>query len=119
MTSTTTQNPDSAAILAEAFANAGCQLRMGQSALARVIGADGTAGALERIETSSEAGEHALLFVRCYRALYAVTGGQTEQMVHWMHTENHHTGGVPAEQATTPQGLKTVVEYLEAIRGKL
>jgi hypothetical protein len=40
-------------------------------------------------------------------------------MKHWMHTYNHHTGAVPAEQVKSVQGLVTVMEYLDAIRGKL
>jgi len=40
-------------------------------------------------------------------------------MKHWMRTENLHTGGVPAEQVRTVQGLVGVLEYLDAIRGKL
>jgi hypothetical protein len=30
-----------------------------------------------------------------------------------------HTGGVPSEQVRNVQGLMRVVEYLDAIRGKL
>jgi hypothetical protein len=40
-------------------------------------------------------------------------------MQHWMKTENLHTGGIPAEQVKTVQGLTTVLEYLDALRGKL
>jgi hypothetical protein len=36
-----------------------------------------------------------------------------------MHTNNRHTGGVPAEQVRSVQGLARVVEYLDAIRGKV
>jgi hypothetical protein len=36
-----------------------------------------------------------------------------------MHTENRHTGGVPAEQVMTVQGLTRVVEYLDAMRAKV
>ena len=60
-----------------------------------------------------------MLFIRCYRALFALTGGDSKQMTHWMHTENRHIGGVPAQQVKTVQGLITVLEYLDAIRGKL
>ena len=40
-------------------------------------------------------------------------------MKHWMHTHNHHLGGAPAELVRTVAGLMRVVEYLDAIRGKL
>jgi hypothetical protein len=35
-----------------------------------------------------------------------------------MRTDNLHTGGVPAEQVKTLQGLSRVLQYLDAIRGK-
>lgn len=40
-------------------------------------------------------------------------------MRHWMHTDNHHTGGVPAEQLGSIEGLVHVCDYLDAIRGKV
>lgn len=111
--------PDKAGILAEAFTNAGRYLSMRQVDLGKIIGKDRTAISRGRVEPGSKSGELALLFIRCYRALYSLTGGNPRQMAHWMHTENRHTGGVPAEQVKTVQGLITVLEYLDAIRGKL
>lgn len=110
---------DQAAVLAEAFVNAGKQLGMSQAELGEVIGKDRTAVSRGRIDPASKAGELALLFVRCYRALYVLVGGDPAHMRHWMHTENLHTGGVPAEQMKTVQGLVAVLEYLDAMRGKL
>jgi hypothetical protein len=40
-------------------------------------------------------------------------------MRHWMHTANHHLEGTPAELMSRVQGLLRVVEYLDAMRGKL
>jgi hypothetical protein len=112
-------NDDRASVLVEALQNAGTQLGLKQSDLGRIVGKNRTAISRGQIDPASKAGELALLFVRCYRALYALTGGSIEQMRHWMKTENHHTGGVPAEQIKSIQGLVTVVRYLDAIRGKL
>jgi hypothetical protein len=36
-----------------------------------------------------------------------------------MKTVNRHTGGIPAQQVCSIQGLVSVVEYLDALRGKL
>ena len=113
------QETDRADVLAEAFGNAGRQLGMSQADLGGIIGKDRSAISRGRIDPDSKAGELALLFIRCYRALYVLTGGDPRQMAHWMHTENRHTGGIPAEQVKSVQGLMTVVEYLDAIRGKL
>lgn len=110
---------DQANVLAEALTNAGKHLGMSQADLGAVIGKDRTAISRGRIDPGSKAGELALLFIRCYRALYVLVGGNPQQMRHWMQTENLHTGGVPAEQIRTVQGLTTVLEYLDAMRGKL
>ncbi len=110
---------DRASVLAEALANAGRQLGMSQAELGAVIGRDRTAISRGRIDPASKAGELALLLIRCYRALYVLVGGNPGQMRHWMQTENLHTGGVPAEQVKSVQGLTRVLEYLDAMRGKL
>ena len=110
---------DQASVLAEAFANAGRQLGMSQAELGEIIGKDRTVISRGRVDPVSKAGELALLFIRCYRALYVLVGGDAQQMRHWMQTENLHTGGIPAEQVKSVQGLITVLEYLDAMRGKL
>lgn len=119
MSRVTAQEADKADVLAEAFGNAGRQLDMSQSELGEIVGKDRTAISRGRLDPASKAGELALLFIRCYRALYVLTGGDSRQMAHWMHTENRHTGGIPAEQVKTVQGLIAVLEYLDAIRGKI
>ncbi len=110
---------DPAGVLAEAFVSAGRQLGMNQADLGEVIGRDRTVVSRGRIDPGSKAGELALLFIRCYRALFVLVGGDAGQMRHWMHTENLHTGGIPAEQVKSVQGLVGVLEYLDAMRGKL
>ena len=110
---------DQASVLAEALINAGKHLGLNQAELGEIIGKDRTAIGRGRIDPGSKAGELALLFIRCYRALYVLVGGNPQQMRHWMQTENLHTGGIPAEQVKTVQGLTTVLEYLDAMRGKL
>ena len=110
---------DQASVLAEALLNAGKQLGMSQAELGAIIGKDRTAIGRGRIDPASKAGELALLFIRCYRALYVLVGGEPEHMRHWMQTDNLHTGGIPAEQMKTVQGLVGVLEYLDAMRGKL
>ncbi len=113
------QTVSKANVLAEALANTGKHLGLTQADLGDIIGKDRSAISRGQINPDSKAGELALLFIRCYRSLYVLVGGNPEQMQHWMHTENIHTGGVPAEQVKSIQGLTTVLEYLDAIRGKL
>ncbi len=110
---------DKSSILTEALVNAGKHLGMSQSDLGEIIGKNRSAISRGDIDPDSKAGELALLFIRCYRALFVLVGGDLQQMRHWMQTENRHTGGIPAEQIKRVQGLATVLEYLDAMRGKL
>ncbi len=111
--------PDPKAVLATALINAGRELGLSQSDLGTIIGRDRTAISRSGIDPESKAGELALLVIRCYRALFVLVGGEPTAMRHWMHIKNLHTGGVPAEQLRSVQGLVSVLEYLDAIRGKL
>ncbi|AKJ94354.1 XRE family transcriptional regulator [Thioalkalivibrio versutus] len=106
-------------VLREALVNAGKALGLTQAELGEVIGRGRTDISRGNVDPASKPGELALLLIRCYRALYVLTGGDASAMKHWMQTHNHHIGGVPAEQIRTVQGLVGVLEYLDAIRGKL
>jgi hypothetical protein len=110
--------PEPGRILASALVNAGKELGLTQTELGAVVGRDRTALSRGQLDPQSKPGELALLVIRLYRALFALVGGDTAAMRHWMHTGNSHTGGVPAEQIRSVQGLIRVVEYLDAIRGK-
>lgn len=110
--------PDPGRVLATGLVNAGRELGLTQAELGAVIGRDRTALSRGQLDPQSKPGELALLLIRAYRALFALVGGDTAAMRHWMHTENHHTGGIPCEQIRSIQGLMRVVDYLDAIRGK-
>ena len=105
-------------ILSNALSKAAKVLKISKSDVGKVVGKDRTS--LNRgIDPSSKSGELALMFIRCYRGLYVLVGGVDSDMQHWMHTENSHIGGVPAEQIKTVSGLNTVLEYIDAMRGKV
>ncbi len=111
--------PDAAHVLAKALLNAGRELGLTQAELGAIVGKDRTAISRGGIDPDSKAGELALLMIRAYRALFALVGGDAAQMKHWVHTDNHHVGGVPSAQIRSVQGLLRVVEYLDAIRAKV
>ena len=106
------------AVLSKALLNAGKVLGLSQADLGRVIGKDRTS-ITRGLDPKSKSGELALLLIRCYRDLHALVGGQPQDIRHWMHTDNLHTGGIPADQVKTVQGLSRVLQYLDAIRGKV
>ena len=108
-----------AEVLTRALVKAGKDIGLTQAEVAAVVGRDRTALSRAAIEPDTKSGELALLLIRAYRALFVLVGGEPRQMRHWMHTHNHHVGGVPAELIRTVPGLVRVVEYLDAIRGRV
>jgi DNA-binding XRE family transcriptional regulator len=111
--------PDSTAVLTRALIAAGKELGLTQAELGAVVGRDRTSLNRKSIEPGTKSGELALLLIRAYRALFVLVGGEPRQMKHWMHTQNLHVGGVPAELIRTVPGLVRVVEYLDSIRGRV
>lgn len=109
-------------VLAKAVLRSAAQLGLRQSDLAAVLGIHRTA--VSRMKTAlsldpaSKQGEIALLLIRIARSLSALTGGDPQWIHHFMHSPNHLTGGVPAAQVTTIQGLVTVLRVVDALRGK-
>ena len=110
-------------VLAKAVLNAAVQLGLKQADLAAVLGMHRTA--ISRLKQNpslnpqSKEGELALLLVRLARALYALTGGDQDWIRHFMATPNKATGGIPARQIESIQGLVTVLQFVDAIRGKV
>lgn len=118
-------NPDPTAdgVLAKAVLNVARQLGLTQADLAAVLGVHRTAiSRLKQnpsLDPASKQGELALHLIRLARALYTLTGGDEQWIQHFMHSANQLTGGVPAEQIQTIQGLFTVLQYVDAMRGKI
>lgn len=71
------------------------------------------------MDPKSKEGEFSLLLIRVYRSLFALNGGNQEAIRHWLTTNNRHIQAVPLEAMKTVLGLSRVVNYLDAIRGKL
>jgi hypothetical protein len=71
------------------------------------------------IEPSTKEGELALLFLRLFRSLDALVGGEETKARAWLHAENQHLGGVPAARIRGVEGLVDVVQYLDSMRGRL
>jgi uncharacterized protein (DUF2384 family) len=116
--------PTDAALVTHAFIEAGRELGMTLGQLAKVIGVSESAmknysrGSADISSPKDQ--ELSLGFIRVYRALFAVLGGNREQMQHWMHTPNRHLNQqTPAALATTYQGLAELNVYLDAMRGRL
>jgi uncharacterized protein (DUF2384 family) len=59
------------------------------------------------------------LFVRVFRSLDTLVGGNAEQARQWLRARNDHLNGIPIELAKTVRGLVNVADYLDAMRGAL
>lgn len=116
-------NPLPEAVLAKAVLKASEQLGLKQAELAAVLGLHRTAiSRLKQnpsLDPQSKQGELALLLIRLARALFALTGGDEAWIRHFMQTPNKVTGGIPAQQIESIQGLMTVLQFVDAIRGKV
>ncbi len=110
-------------VLAKALLNASEQLGLKQADVAAVLGVHRTAVSRLKqnlsLDPASKQGELALLLIRVARALFALTGGDKEWIHHFMRTHNTITGGIPAKQIESIQGLMTVLQFVDAIRGKV
>jgi transcriptional regulator with XRE-family HTH domain len=115
--------PEPATVLAKAVLSAAARLGLSQRDLAAVLGAsEATISRLLRgrgVDPASKEGELALLFLRLYRSLDALVGGDDARARAWLHAENDHVGGVPASRIARVEGLVDVVQYLDAMRGRL
>ncbi len=115
--------PAADAVLAKAVLKAAEQLGLKQVELASVLGMHRTAVSRLKqnpsLDPASKQGELALLLLRIARALFALTGGDQDWIRHFMRTHNTVTGGVPAKQIETIQGIATVLQFVDAIRGKI
>ncbi len=118
-----TARPDAATVLTKALLRAAERLAVRQRDLAAILGSsEASVSRLNqerKLEPSSKEGELALLFLRAYRSLDALVGGDEAAAREWMHAPNTHVEGIPAERIRTVEGLVDVVRYLDAVRGTL
>lgn len=111
------------AVLAKAVLNAAGRLELRQRDVAAILGAsEASVSRLTRgrgIDPSSKEGELALLFLRMYRSLDTLVGGDDARARAWLAAHNDHLSAAPAERLASVQGLVDVVQYLDGMRGRL
>jgi hypothetical protein len=117
------RSPEPGPVLAKAVLSAATRLGLRNRHLAAVLGSsEASVSRLKHrrgLDPDSKEGELALLFLRLYRGLDALVGGDDDKARLWLHSENTHVAGVPAERIRTVEGLVDVVQYLDAMRGRL
>ena len=114
-----------AEVLGRALVRAAGWLGMRQAELADVLGS--SAASISRtfagqrpLAPGSAEGRHALLFLRVFRSLDTLVGGDAGKARLWLSARNRHLGGhAPLALIRTTPGLVRVADYLDAMRGKL
>lgn len=107
------------AILTKAVLRAADQLQLSNAVLARVLGLSGpTITRMRRGEYRLEgkAFELAALFVRVYRSLDAIAGGDAHVAAAWLQSQNTVLKDKPANLIQKVTGLFHVVQYLDSRR---
>lgn len=116
--------PDASTVAAKAMTRAAELLGLTSRDLAAVVGlSEASLSRLRRGEgaarLSGKPYELALLFIRLYRSLDAITGGDDEASRRWLRAGNTALGGRPLERIRTVDGLAHVLAYLDARRAPL
>lgn len=119
----TYQEPSAPHVLSKAVLSVADRLGISAKQLAAIVGcSEAGVSRLKKgrgIDPASKEGELALLLVRLYRSLNAIVGGNDEQSEKWLKAHNHHLDAVPCEKIDSVEGLINVIQYLDAMRGKI
>ena len=113
------------AVAAKALARAASLLGLAQAEIARVLGTSTASvsrsfGGARPLSLESAEGRNALLFLRVFRSLDTLVGGDAPRARAWLDAPNDHLAGeAPRALIATTQGLVRVADYLDALRGTL
>ena len=101
-------------ILLEAVANTASKLGLEPDAVSFYL-----PNSASEIDPKSEMGQRAMRLIRVYRSLHTLLGGNEQHIQHWMKTQNRAFNAIPSEMIRNDEGLNRVLEYVDAIRGKV
>lgn len=113
-----------AAVLSKATARAADHLGLTNATLARVLGlSEATVSRLKRgdyvLAAHGKPFELALQFVRLFRGLDAIMGGDDAATRSWLHGPNTALGERPLDLIQTIPGLIRAVAYVDASRARV
>ena len=109
------------AVVTKAIKRAADRLELPNRVLAAVLGlSEATVSRMGagnyQLDAGSKPFELAVLFLRLFRSLDGITGGDTAVARSWMRNENTALGAAPITLIDSVQGLVNVVAYLDARR---
>jgi hypothetical protein len=110
-----------AAVVTKATLNAASKLRITNKLLANIIGvSEATVSRMYSgrylLQPEQKSFELAVLFVRLYRSLDAIVGGDDAVASTWLKSRNTVLDGEPIAFIQTVPGLMNVIQYLDARR---
>jgi hypothetical protein len=112
---------DASKVVTKAALRAADRLGIKNNVLAKIIGL--SAPTISRmykgaylLPSESKAFELAVLFVRFYRALDGIVGGDDSVAANWLKNENTVLNGIPLEMIQSVSGLTNAIEYLDSRR---
>ncbi|KCZ52623.1 antitoxin Xre/MbcA/ParS toxin-binding domain-containing protein [Hyphomonas pacifica] len=120
----TAGDPERARVMTMAVMRAAEKLGLSGKDLATILGvSEPTVSRMRknefRLEEGSKAFELGALFVRLFRSLDAITGGDSKVAHAWLRNENRALGGRPLDQIKTITGLTHGLAYLDSRRAPL
>jgi transcriptional regulator with XRE-family HTH domain len=117
-------NPRDSAIVSKAAIRAAERLGVSQRDLAMIIGV--SESTVSRIKTGDfpldrdpKAFELSLLFIRLYRSLDAIVGGDAKAAASWLRSYNTALETRPIDAIQSITGLMNVIEYLDSRRAPI
>jgi len=108
-------------LISKATIRAAERLSIKSKTLARIIGvSEATVSRMRQggypLEPHQKPFELAVLFVRLFRSLDAMTGGDERVAAAWLVNDNTALSGKPIDLIQTVSGLANVIQYLDARR---
>jgi hypothetical protein len=112
---------EAGAVLAKAVVRAASQLNVTAKVLASVLGlSEPSISRMKRgeyaLEPATKPFEFAVLFVRMFRSLDAIVGGDVAVARAWLDNDNAALNGRPVDKIQSISGLMDVIAYLDARR---
>jgi hypothetical protein len=112
---------DEAAVVSKAALRAAARLGLSHRALAGILGvSEATVSRMGAgtylLRPGDKPFDLAVLFLRLFRALDAIVGGDAATARAWLHNENTALGAAPVTLMASVPGLVNVVGYLDARR---
>jgi len=113
--------PDESRVVTKATLRAADRLGIKNNVLARIIGlSEPTISRMSKgaylLPPDSKAFELAVLFVRFYRSLDGIIGGDDSVAADWLKNKNTVLDATPLEVIQSVSGLANAIEYLDSRR---